>query len=367
MRQLFFLLLILLVSIPAFATIHYVAKDGSGDFTTPQAAVNASTAGDTVVVDGTQGPWSMSGGTVTLDRRINLFGQGWGCNGIPPCEFSNGDLVVQNAADGSVIKGTYWWDSSDDNGQVVLIQSSATGVVFQNCRFVAPGNEYQDDNAVTINGGAQAEFRDCILEGRSACIYINGANAAVTAFNTVFCNTSSGVDPYDATSLVSLTSCAFLNISAPIPNQTGNWQIDHCVFYDNSTWNGQILGPVLASYNAIEATAFPNFPGTNKINLNGLNPFVSYDPTPGFVVCTSDIHLNPVNGATLINSGDPNAALDRDGTRRDLGVFGGPNPFVDTGAPDFPFVTQFFVPVSIPQNGVLEIRSTGRVGQGGGQ
>jgi len=79
-------------------------------------------------------------------------------------------------------------------------------------------------------------------------------------------------------------------------------------------------------------------------------------------VCTEDLHLTQASG--LINAGNPNAAVDRDGSVRDLGVYGGPMYYEVTGAVDFPFVTFFTATPTVPQGGILELRSTGRVGRG---
>jgi hypothetical protein len=87
--------------------------------------------------------------------------------------------------------------------------------------------------------------------------------------------------------------------------------------------------------------------------------FADWDPF------RSDYHL--AQSSALRDAGDPITPPDLDGSRADIGLFGGQTPFVYFGLPDFPVVIGLEVPVSVPQNGILHIGSRGRVGQGGGE
>ena len=66
------------------------------------------------------------------------------------------------------------------------------------------------------------------------------------------------------------------------------------------------------------------------------NPFVNYDPAGFYVIGTSDLHLDPTNGAPFIDTGHP-SLLDPDNSQSDFGIYGGPKPLIDTGAPNYPW------------------------------
>jgi hypothetical protein len=280
-----------------------------------------------------------------------LLGQGNGCQGVPPSQINDGNLVFATGSSGSTVEGFFLAYNQ------VIVNSGVGGISIRRCRF------YQD-NSIIVNGSAV--ISECILDGSSSCVDLNTAGASVTVANSVLCNATYGIAGQDVTPWpqVNVSNCVFVGLTTPLTD-IGTWSVSNSIFWDCGTWNGSTGGYIIASYNAMQFSmnSFPNIPGIDSTILT--DPFTGYDESANYVHCTSNFYL-PV-GSGLINRGDPNAALDRDGTRRDIGLYGGPNPYVDSGAPDFPFVTQFFVPVTVPQNGVLEIRSTGRVGQGVGQ
>jgi hypothetical protein len=76
------------------------------------------------------------------------------------------------------------------------------------------------------------------------------------------------------------------------------------------------------------------------------NPFTDYNTSTNFeweVAAMSNLRLDPVRGLPCIDSGSP-AILDLDGSPSDMGVYGGLTPFIDSGAPHFPFVSGLTVP-----------------------
>jgi len=351
------------------ATIRRVAKDGDGTvvYNNIQAAINDCLPGDTVIVSGNMGPWSPSGSLLTIDRRIIMLGQGNGCDGgSGPGTEIRARLYFTAPSDGAMAKGLFLSNSCPQ----VELASGAADVFLSNCRLRTGGGS--SNNCVRLSANCSVTIDRCVLVGyNEQCVNLIGSQSSAVIRNSVLTTYysgtyGSGVRPHtDATSSFWISNCLFVDLAIPIADGIANWYLDHNIFWDNGNWNGTVSGPVTASYNAMDNAAYANFPGTNKINLQGVNPFVAYDGE--FTECAEDFHLHAVNGAALIDGGDPNAPNDRDGSRRDLGIYGGPTPFVDTGAPDFPFVTNFFVPSSVPSNGVLEIRSTGRVGPGGAQ
>lgn len=348
--------LIPLTSLPALAIMRTVSPDGTADYTSIQLAITESAPGDTVIAFGDAGPFNEN---LSIDRRIVLIGQGTGCGGVGATEVNDVDLT--GTSSGSVLKG-FRIAGSDD----ISLAASVTGVFIQRC--VIDNSDINNGSCVTFAAGSSAEIEECVLLGDYNCILAGGANVQVGARNTVFCNSSRGIDSYNLSTVIALQNCVFVS-SGNCFVDAGNWSIDHCMFWDNNQINGLNLGNVTANWNVFVVTTPVNFPfdttgaGTDTVVFQ--NPFVYYASAPNYEECITDLHLVASSG--LINWGNPNAPNDRDGTRRDPGIYGGPNPYVIGGAPDFPFVTSFLVPPSVPQNGVLEIRATGRVGTGVGE
>lgn len=365
MKSLVATVLILLLSCGSFATIRRVVKDGDGAviYNNIQTAINACVPGqmDTVLIDGNRGPWVIASDNLTIDRPIVMIGQGHGCGGVQASAIDcrSVHFLVTATADSTSFEGMLLYADEE----VAVIANGATGIQFRRCMVYGYANDVPFDAAVQIGSSASVQLTECHLDGWEGCVEMVGSMSSVDIRNCDLSNTGEGIRSFDLSCLISIVNCVFINVSTPIHANAGSWWIENCVFWDNATWNGVVNGQTSAcNYNAVENAAFNNFPGTFKHNLNGLNPFVAYGAA--YNHCTDDLHLDPVRGASLIDAGNPSAANDRDGSPRDIGLYGGPTPYTQTGAPDFPFVTQFFVPVSVPQNGVLELRSTGRVGPG---
>jgi hypothetical protein len=171
-----------------------------------------------------------------------------------------------------------------------------------------------------------------------------------------------------------IESCVFSWFGNGVLNGT-HLSVDHCV-YQNCSWAvntsgyitisnsagvgvGQFIplaGNPTASYCATTGVVPPG-PGNYNIVGGEFVNLVDNDPR------SSDFHLS--TGSPLRDAGDPLSYADRDGSRADIGVYGGQTPFTPFGIPNFPFVIDLeTTPYSVPENGVLQIQSTGRVGTG---
>jgi hypothetical protein len=109
----------------------------------------------------------------------------------------------------------------------------------------------------------------------------------------------------------------------------------------------------------------------------GLNPveenpmFVEFDSDNGNLdieaIDENQIDLTLASGSGWIDAGRTGTLyLDTDGSRSDIGIYGGPNPFDDgRGAPSVPVVIQFQVsPTTVSPTGTITIQATGRIGAG---
>jgi hypothetical protein len=352
------ILIVLLVgaACPSLATIRTVAQDGNGQFTAIQPAVDSSAAGDTIVVTGAVNPYHCD---LYVSRRLYIVGEGYGCDHTLSSKI-NGHVDFQTGSDGSVIEGfviTVW------GNRLVEVYDGVAGIEIVRCHIWSTC-----DWALYVGQSASCTVRESTVGvghpmcGAGACAQVyDGGSASFS--NTVFsCEGSNytGILGGNLFTTITLDNCSFLGLSIPLSGGSV-WSVHNSVFWDCG-WDGQLGGQVFAGYNAIVSsmTMFPQIPGQDIILAD--DPFVNYSEDDNYQLCVSDLHLP--SGSPLIDAGDPAAGLDQDSTRRDMGVYGGSWPFSASGAPRFPFVTFLIVPASVPQNGVLEIRSTGRVGSG---
>ena len=127
-------------------------------------------------------------------------------------------------------------------------------------------------------------------------------------------------------------------------------------FVGTPSW-GTIPGASLVDYNAGPAgvTAI----GTNYITIPS-NPFVTYDTALNYVIGTTNLNL--IGGSNLIDAGNP-GILDVNGSRSDVGVYGGPRPLIDNGVPNYPWAVNIVnVPNVVGQGTPVNATAIGRVG-----
>lgn len=340
---LFAMMYVLFIAQIASATVLQVAADGSAAFASVQPAIDGASSGDTIVVRGDVGTYA----GFNINKPLVVIGTGWGCAPTPPTSVTS-TITLSSGSTGSVLEG---FSVSTNDYYACISVASTQNISIRRCKCTRPTNI-----PVFINYSSVA-VENCAFYGAYYGGVELGTDVTATFANCVL----TGQHP------ISISSGGVMNISVincflfggDLPGAIGsNWTIDHCIFW-GSSWSGSMYGNVTASYNVI-TDVMTNFPGTNNTVIS-THPFASFDGS--YQPCSSDdLHLSPASG--LIDTGDPNAPNDRDNTRRDPGIYGGPNEFVDNGAPEYPFVTFMLVPPSIPQNGPFEIRTSGRVGRG---
>ena len=108
MKRIFYTLLLLLLTSSLFATIRTVCNvpDTLAQFSTIQAAITASTSGDTIYVHGSPNAY----GAFTVDKRLVIIGPGWSPNkNLPLTAFINQGVNLSGAsAAGSEIQGLHF-------------------------------------------------------------------------------------------------------------------------------------------------------------------------------------------------------------------------------------------------------------------
>lgn len=353
------LFVIALCSSDATAGIRRVGLNQT--YTTLTAAYTAAVNDDTLLIS--PGVYNE---TVTSTKRLHWIGAGYDESAI------SGRLILNAGSNGTRIEGLLIAASFSGAGGIVTLAATVDMVSIKRCTiedFDGPGcNSIATIYRVGTPGGSLTIDQCILLNVTNTCggdAMINLRGDFVTIKNSVLCrryNNADGDDSafYGSPQNLTVENCVFLGFTLLI-NTTGVFPLsfNNNIVHDwtsSASWGTYPGGGTGWSYNA-SSTIAP--PGTNGILLTG-DPFVNYDETANFIYGSSDLH---VTGSPCIDAGDP-AILDLDNSRSDMGVYGGPTPHVDGGAPNYPFTIAFGVPSSMTAGQQLPIQATGRIGAG---
>ncbi|MBC8081731.1 MAG: T9SS type A sorting domain-containing protein [Hymenobacter sp.] len=222
----------------AFASDFTVAKDGTGDYTTVQAAINAApagrTAGFTIFIKNgrykeklavpASKPFlqlvgeSVANTILTYDDGASTMAPGGGTLGT-----QNSASFSVNANDFSALNLTFE-NSFGDGSQAVAVLLNADRAAFKNCRFL--GN--QDTLYTKGNGTPLHYFRDCYLDGNVDFIF--GSSVAVFDRCVV----------YAKTRLANGTS--YITAANTPPGQTYGYVFRDCKLPANTGGTQYVLG-----------------------------------------------------------------------------------------------------------------------------
>ncbi len=361
-KQLWMMLVVAMLATSAHATIRTVNQFGTAQFSTVQAAITASVTGDTVLI----APGTYPETPTISSKVLHVIGAGWDLSSVDGG--SSITFSIGTNAAGTIVEGLDLVSSG--SRALFLSQLTADSSTARRCRL--RGNS--SAGTVDLGGTRRFVLEDCLITSgfngvlisvptaTNATTVVKGCVLGFTGANqssTTFFNGANN-------SPVEITNCTFVSVRSPF-NLSGTQPVIaiNNVFYDwtgTPTWGTFLVGSVF-DYNASDATA-PAIPGTftNHILLGANDPFVSYDEALNYVHGASDLHLNGgTGGLALTNTGHP-LILDVDGSRSDVGAYGGPRPLVDNGVPAYPFVTSLTVPNLIESGDNLNVNSTGRVG-----
>jgi hypothetical protein len=340
--------------LPAMATVRYVSLTGSGQYSTISAAYTAAVSGDTMLV----GPGTYAENPPNHQKRLIWIGAGWDQTVV---NWGNVTFFVNNGSSGSSWEGFYFRSTTPQ----ALFQAAniADSISIRRCVLEKSGTQ----NALIIASSTSCRLyvEDCILIQSTANSVINMPNAATLFRGCVFAlttsNTNACFNGAATTGTTELYNCTFLNFRNIFDLPSGALPVIaiNNVFYDwgtTPTFGTYPTGTSIFDYNASETIAAP---GTNAISIVA-NPFVNYVPANNYVFGTSDLHL--AVGSALINAGYP-SLLDRDGSRSDCGVYGGPRPLVDNGVPNYPWAVNIVLtPNLVGQGTPVNATAIGRVG-----
>ncbi len=350
--------LMMVFAMSANATIRYVSATGAGTHTTIEAAVAAAVSGDTVLIG--PGSYTISNQINQANKRYVVIGAGWDQTLITMLQ----DWYL-NGANRVSYEGFYLNTNSSFNTFNVVDSTT-----FRRCRM---NSTVGSTSLIQWPNGRSLTVEDCILTGvlttsSTGQVVITNGNYPTTFRNCVFANTgtSTAMKALYGTSTsgtVELYNCVFLGFSAPLTLSTAGGPVVGI----NNIFHDFLASPSVGTYNAssvwdYNAATTITPPGTNALLLAG-DPFVLYDEALNYQHGTSDLHLDPTNGAACINSGHPSLLDFTDGSQSDRGVYGGPKPLVDNGVPNYPWAVNILLNPNLVGVGTpVNATALGRVG-----
>ncbi len=296
-----------------------VDKSGAGDFTKIQTAVNAAVEGDTIKIR--PGNYSEQ---VIIDKQITLEGSGYLNTSL---DYSLGDAIAVTSPKGAIIKGL--WITASQNGIYTVAANTSPNP------DIPPGGSTAISNCVISNCGSSAiSFNgDGALDVKNTIIQNCGASGIFGAKSYQYQTETGYIHP---TFTANIQNCVIVNNGGHgIGIQPQTARITNCTIMNNAgsgvatTTSGtlSILNSIICNNTKY---ALENGGNVSYSNLwNNKEGKVKYNSTEGMGIIeqdpllTDDYKLQP--GSPCIDAGDPfPGSNDPDGTRNDMGAYGGP-------------------------------------------
>lgn len=370
MYRILLLVIVLSISLRSNATLLRVGPE-AGSYNTIHTAVNASAASDTIVLSAHSESYSLDNADLVLIHPLHFYGAGWPTSSQLGSKINlNGHRVfIQAGASGSSFEGISVEGAnacsgcSDTAYTAFILESGASNLLFQRILHRCAGHQYSyQPYYYGVFLWAQGSNHNIRILQCAMYSGINNGNSAGNALKFSGGNSSAIIQ-----------NCVFANVWLPI-SFAGSLDLS---FHQNVIWTcgvanlgdqttGSVTNNIFYSvglspygvdflFNAGTGSGF----GSDWITLNE-SPFMNLPIGTIWVNDQYDLHLQETS--SCVDAGVL-GQTDRDGSRADLGIYGGLYPYIKSGIPDFPFVTSLSIPASTPQNGVIPIYSTGRVGE----
>jgi hypothetical protein len=364
MEKLISALIIALVAFSAPATTIYVDANGTGDYPTIQAAINAASGGDVIILQ--PGTYIGDG-----NRDIDFLGKAITVRSTNPddpcivdatiidCEHSGQGFVFDSEeGPGSVLAGLtitngeagtgggiYCYASSPTVSNCILIYNLAGGLgggmYIENANMIIIGCAFISNDAIEGAGGgilnqsSDLEIVNCIFGSNYRNGVTNISGGTVNIINCIFTDNWGYVGLYNADmDHVNVTNCTFNGngdeyngVGHAIINVNSSANVTNCILWESE--GDELYGTgFTVSYSCIQG----GYPGTGNI-----------DTDPCFAdVYAGDFHLksqagrwNPntetwvvdSNTSPCIDAGNPGcppgAEPDPNGNRINMGAYGG--------------------------------------------
>lgn len=348
MKSKTYLLLALFVAMTAgaYAGIKTVSNNPSspGQYTSLQAAVDAASLGDTLIIAGS----TTNYGTVTIAKPLVLVGAGYN---NPYGSNTSIDYIYLNrisqflGASGTKIMGVVCTSYCFFNGNYTGGNASTQNidnVLIERCRLNAlyfQGYYYHNDS-----------IRNCLLNSSSTITFGSSTLTNVFIHNNIFDNSTITSSVATNLSSVFLRNNIFINRTTATFSNVSYLIIENNIFYGaEPTGCSNCVFTKNISY---LAATLPPAGNIGSGNLNATNPlFVNYPPSGGAFSYTYDFHLQ---------AGSPGKNAGTDGT--DIGIYGGMLPYNVGANPHFPQMMELTLPSgsSVPAGGTLNVHFKAR-------
>jgi hypothetical protein len=280
--------IILLVFVPQvmFAGTIVVDQSGSGDYTTIGAAISASSSGDTVLVN----PGYYVESIMMPDHLLYLIGK----NRVTTTITSSTEQIKFDRHDyASVVEGFTLAGSGSNKGIYAYMGNSTPEKIVRNCII-------KSSSRGIYNEGAKLQVRNCLITENTWGLFTqNSGNGTINLYNSIVYNNSDGIASDEGDVFV-LNSIIYNNSGS---GMSGDGQGSLSSQYSNFYGNGSVDGKNWSD----NATS-----GTGDISID---PKFN-DISQGYSISSTSPCLNTGNPATVFN--------DPDGTRNDMGLYGGP-------------------------------------------
>jgi hypothetical protein len=325
------LLTLLMISVSTFAVVRTVSNDPNNpaQYNTVQAALNASSHGDTVYVNGSQ----FNYGDFQINRRVVLIGAGYNV----PNQLNLPTIVGiinlfrdsgVNDASGTVIMGFLINCRVGPGGgslainNIRLIRNQlGSGACFPGVYIAGASSNWTIYNNIVRGISMDATVTNAIIQNNIFTATISGGNqSSVIIDHNIFQGNGTG-----------LTNLRFATITNNIFVRTSGNCIDASVQFNTFNNNLSILSSVGPT---APTNSFLGGPNTGAGNFIAVDPLFES-------VANFDFYGNTNNYRLKSTSPVRNASTD--GT--DLGIYGGSYPFPSGGAPGSGYDTSPLPPI----------------------